>query len=294
MDAFRCLLFRLLRKSNVRRLLLRFLYDVLCSMTNELERISAGDVDYGRHGLGYAQMRRTDPRIAAWVHRALGNARTILNVGAGAGSYEPQDRYVLAIEPSEAMRAQRPKHLVPTIHGIAEQLPLDDQSVDASMALMTVHQWRDLDNGLRELRRVTRGPIVVLTFDGDALDRYWLADYAPELISIERRRYPAIETIAKGLGGVTDVQVIPVPIDCVDGFTEAHYARPESFLDSAIRRSQSAWSFVPETDQLRIVQTLSDDLKSGTWDRKYVEWRTKPYFEGSLRLIVRNVPGRSG
>ena len=227
------------------------------------------------------------------MHQALGDARTILNVGAGAGSYEPPDRYVLAIEPSETMRAQRPSHLAPAIHGIAEQLPLDDQSVDASMALVTVHQWRDLDRGLRELRRVTRGPIVVLTFDGDALDRYWLAHYAPELISVERRRYPSMEGISQGLGGSTEVQVIPIPIDCIDGFTEAFYARPEAFLDAAVRRSQSAWTFVREEDQSRIVSTLGDDLKSGTWDRKYGEWRVRPSFEGSLRLIVSHAAGRS-
>jgi len=262
------------------------------SVTNKSEQIPAGDVDYDRQGEGYARLRRTDPRIAARVHQMLGGARTVLNVGAGAGSYEPLDRYVLAVEPSETMRTQRPKHLVPAIHGIAEQLPLDDQSVDASMAIVTVHQWRDLAQGLRELRRVTRGPIVVLTFDGDALDRYWLADFAPELISVERRRYPAIQTISKGLGGVTLVQVIPIPIDCVDGFTEAYYARPEAFLDSSVRRSQSAWSFVAEKDQSRIVQSLRDDLTSGAWDRKYGDWRTKPHFEGSLRLIVSNATDR--
>jgi SAM-dependent methyltransferase len=262
-------------------------------MTDAANRKVAGDVDYARHGPDYARIRQTDARIAGQVHQALGDARTILNVGAGAGSYEPLDRYVLAIEPSETMRAQRPKHLAPAIHGIAEQLPLDDQSVDASMALVTVHQWRNLDKGLRELRRVTRGPIVVLTFDGDALDRYWLAEYAPELISVERRRYPGLKTIADGLGGPTEVQVIPIPIDCVDGFTEAYYARPEAFLDFAVRRSQSGWSFVLEDDQSRFVKALGDDLTSGAWDRKFGEWRTKPYFEGSLRLIVSQAIGRN-
>jgi len=189
----------------------------------------AGDVDYGTVGEGYARKRRTDPRIASCVHRALGDASAVLNVGAGTGSYEPDDRYVIAIEPSETMRAQRPAHLVPAIRGIAEQLPLDDQSVDASMAVVTVHQWQNLDKGLRELTRVTRGPIVVLTFDGDALDLYWLADYAPELISVERRLYPAIATIVAGLGGNADVEIVPVPIDCVDGFTEAYYAPPKRF-----------------------------------------------------------------
>jgi SAM-dependent methyltransferase len=263
-------------------------------MSESRTRIPAGDVDYATHGKGYAAKRRTDPRIASWVHHALGNARTVLNVGAGAGSYEPEDRHVIAIEPSEAMRVQRPKHLVPAIHGVAEQLPMDDDSVDASMALVTVHQWRALEKGLAELRRVTRGAIVVLTFDGDALDLFWLADYAPELISVERRRYPAIERIVKGLGGSAQVHVIPIPIDCVDGFTEAYYARPEAFLDPAVRRSQSAWSFVSDEDQSRIVQSLDNDLKSGAWDRKYGDWRTRQHFEGSLRLIVRNAVDHDG
>ena len=256
-------------------------------MTDSPERTVAGDVDYARRGQGYAHVRRADPRIAAWIHRALGDARTVLNVGAGAGSYEPEDRYVLAIEPSGTMRAQRPKNLAPAVHGIAELLPLDDQSVDASMALATVHQWRDLGKGLRELRRVTRGPIVVLTFEGDVLDRYWLADYAPELISVERRRYPSLERIAGGLGGSTEVQVIPIPIDCTDGFTEAYYARPEAFLDARVRRSQSAWSFVPEEVESRFVKTLGDDLASGAWTRKYGQWQAMPQFEGSLRLMIR-------
>jgi SAM-dependent methyltransferase len=262
-------------------------------MMNSSKQNPAGDVDYGRHGQGYSHLRRTDPRIAARVHQALGDARTVLNVGAGTGSYEPEDRYVLAIEPSETMRAQRPKHLAPAVHGIAEQLPLDDQSVDASMALVTVHQWRDLDQGLQELRRVTRGPIIVLTFDGDAFDHYWLVKYAPEMIAHERRRFPRIETICKSLGGSTDVQNIPIPIDCVDGFNEAYYARPESFLDPAVRRSQSAWSFVQEGEESRFVKALGDDLKSGTWDRLYGEWRKRPHFEGSLRLIVSHAAGRS-
>jgi SAM-dependent methyltransferase len=246
----------------------------------------AGDFDYDTQGRGYAQQRRTDPRIAAFVHRALGPARTVLNVGAGAGSYEPEDRYVLAVEPSAAMRAQRPANRAPAIHGIAENLPLDDQSVDASMAMVTVHQWRDLQKGLAELRRVTRGPIVVLTFDGDALDRYWLVDYVPELMGVERRRYPAIDLIAKGIGGKTEVQAIPIPIDCVDGFTEAFYARPERFLDAAVRRSQSAWGSVDGKVQERFVKKLGDDLRTGAWDERYGQWRQQPFFDGSLRLIV--------
>jgi SAM-dependent methyltransferase len=247
----------------------------------------AGDVDYSAHGIGYAQQRRTDPRIAAVVHEALGLARVVLNVGAGAGSYEPLDRHVIAIEPAADMRAQRPAHLTPAIAAVAEKLPLDDQSVDASMAMITVHQWRDLQRGLSEMRRVTRGPIVILTFDADELHRFWLAEYAPELVAVERRRFPPLQAIAEDLGGTVEIRTIRIPIDCVDGFSEAFYARPEKFLDPAVRRSQSAWSFVSENEQQRIVERLASDLRSGAWDEKFGEWRKRPYFEGSLRLIVR-------
>jgi SAM-dependent methyltransferase len=257
------------------------------------KKSNAGDFNYDAHGDGYSKQRRTDPRIAALIHQALGSARTVLNIGAGAGSYEPLDRYVVAIEPSAAMRSQRPKHLVPAIHGVAEKLPLDDQSVDASMALVTVHQWPDLQKGLSELRRVTRDRIIVLTFDGDALDRYWLADYVPELIAVERGRYPAIGVICDHLGGQTEVQTVPIPIDCVDGFTEAFYARPEKFLDAAVRRSQSAWGFVKDEVQERFVKTLGGDLQSGAWEKRYGQWRQKPCFEGSLRLIISHLVGRT-
>ena len=246
----------------------------------------AGDVDYTAHGQGYGRRRRTDPRLAAWVHARLGGARSVINVGAGTGSYEPTDRHVLAVEPSAAMRAQRPAHLTPAIDAVAEKLPVDDQSFDAAMALVTVHQWPDAAKGLRELRRVTRGPVIVLTFDGDAMDRYWMSDYASEMIAVERRRFPPIADIASALGGECEVHPLRIPIDCVDGFSEAFYARPEAFLDPAVRRSQSAWSFVAEDVQARIVEHLGAELASGEWDRKHGHWRTRPFFEGSLRGIV--------
>ncbi len=250
---------------------------------------AAGDFDYDANGQEYARLRRTDPRIAAFVHAALGVAGTVLNVGAGAGSYEPDDRYVLAVEPSATMRAQRPQGLTPAIKGIAEDLPVDDKSVDASMALVTIHQWSDPLRGLDELRRVTRGPIVVLTFDGDALEHFWLADYAPELIAADRRRYPSIDTIRNSLGRRgrrMEVQIVPIPIDCVDGFTEAYYARPERLLDVTVRRAQSAWSFVGPDVQERFVNRLSEDLRTGVWDRRYGALREQSSYDGSLRLIV--------
>ncbi len=220
------------------------------------------------------------------IHAALGDARTVLNVGAGAGSYEPTDRHVLAVEPSAAMRAQRAAHLSPAINAVAEQLPFDDRSIDAGMATLTVHQWKDGARGLRELRRVVRGPIVIMTFDGSALDRFWLCDYVPEFIDAEKGRYSSIDAIRAALGGVSEVRPVPIPIDCTDGFTEAYYARPEKFLDPVVRRGQSAWAFVPTGIEERLVRELGDDLRSGAWDAKYGAWRAMPSFEGALRLIV--------
>ncbi len=257
-------------------------------MTSREKGTPAGDFDYEAHGTGYARLRQPDPHIAAQVHQALGPARTVLNVGAGAGSYEPSDRYVLAIEPSAVMRAQRPPHLAPAIDGRAEDLPLDDESVDASMALVTVHQWADLEKGLSELCRVTRGPIVILTFDRDTLFQYWMADYVPELISVEHRRYPPIQTLVAGLRGNVEVRAVSIPIDCTDGFKEAYYARPERLLEPEVRKAQSAWGFVDEAVQERFVKALAEDLRIGEWDRRYGAWRQKPYYEGSLRLIVSN------
>jgi len=246
----------------------------------------AGDFDYEAHGEGYATRRQSDPHIAKLVHDALGSARTVLNVGAGTGSYEPDDRYVLAVEPSPSMRRQRPPGRVPAIDGVAEALPFDTGSIDAAMATVTVHQWSDPERGLTELRRVARGPVVVLTFDGDALDRFWLAQYAPEMIAAERLRYPAISTITGVLGGDVGVHTVPIPIDCVDGFTEAYYARPERFLDPAVRRAQSAWGFVDAGVEDRAMAKLSADLESGRWDRQFGALRTQRHFFGSLRLIV--------
>jgi len=245
----------------------------------------AGDFDYETFGGGYAAQRRGDPRIAAVVHDALGSARSVLNVGAGAGSYEPEDRYVVAVEPSPAMRAQRPPAR-PAIAAAAESLPFDDGAFDAVMATFTVHQWSDLGRGLSEMRRVSAGPVVILTFDGDALDRFWLADYIPELVAAERKRYPSIAQLAGALGEDSVVREVPVPIDCIDGFTEAYFARPERFLDDAVRQAQSAWAFVDPAVQARAVNHLADDLASGAWDARYGPWRAQQTFDGSLRLVV--------
>lgn len=246
----------------------------------------AGDFDYEVHGAGYAAVRRPDPRVAARVHAALGAARTVVNVGAGAGSYEPQDRPVVAVEPSVAMRAQRPRGLLPAVDATAERLPFDDGAFDAAMAMVTIHQWSDLDRGLGEMRRVARGPVVILTFDGDALDRLWLAEYAPELVVAEARRMPAIDRVLAALGGTATVAEVPIPLDCTDGFTEAFYGRPERFLDPAVRRAQSAWGFVAPGVEDRAVADLRRDLERGVWDARFGTLRTQPWFVGAVRLVV--------
>lgn len=247
----------------------------------------AGDFDYDAQGQGYAGVRRTDPRIAAQIHAALGDARTVLNVGAGAGSYEPDDREVIAIEPSAAMRAQRPASRAPALDGVAQALPLADQSVDAAMATYTVHQWPNIEAGLAELKRVTRGPIVIMTSDGQALDEFWLRDYAPELIAAERGRYPPIETLTAALGADTRVEMVAIPLDCADGFTEAFYGRPERLLDPSVRKAQSAWGFIAAIVEARFEKALAADLASGAWDARHGALRTLPFYEGSLRLVIR-------
>jgi SAM-dependent methyltransferase len=247
---------------------------------------SAGDADYATIGAAYASYRRPDPRIAAAVTAALGEARTVLNVGAGTGSYEPTDRLVTAVEPSAAMRSQRPAHLPAAVDATAEALPFADASFDAAMTTFTVHQWQDLTAGLREVRRVTRGPVVVLTCDPELLDRFWLADYAPEVIATEARRYPSLSALAGGLGGRTLSRIVPVPLDCTDGFNEAYYGRPEGLLDPQARLSCSAWSFVGPDVHQRFTGELTRDLQAGTWDQRYGALREQQTFEGSLVLVV--------
>jgi SAM-dependent methyltransferase len=263
-------------------------------MTSRHEDGSAGDADYGAIGSGYAQYRRPEPRIAAMIEQALGSARRVLNVGAGAGSYEPLGRDVTAVEPSASMRAQRPPHLPVAIDAVAERLPFGDQSFDASMATFTVHQWPDLHAGLAEMRRVTRDSIVILTCDPDQLDRFWLHDYAPEAIAVEASRYPPLKTIVAALDRPTLIIPVPIPFDCSDGFGEAYYGRPECLLDPGARLACSAWSFVEPAVTSRFVAELGRDLASGQWDAKYGQLRRQARFEGSLRLIVSGMAsGRS-
>jgi len=247
---------------------------------------AAGDVDYGLVGGTYSRFRRPDPRIAAQIDEALGSARTVLNIGAGAGSYEPADREVTAVEPSAAMRAQRPAGLPAAVDATAEDLPFGDRSFDAAMSVFSVHQWSDLRRGLAELRRVTTGPVVIATGDPDLLDRFWLTEYAPEVIAVEARRYPPVAAIRDALGGRTSVRAVPIPLDCTDLFNEAYYGRPEGLLDPAARLACSAWSFTGQDVHDRFAARLAGDLASGAWDKRYGQLRRQPSFDGSLVLVI--------
>ncbi len=247
---------------------------------------SAGDVDYAPVGVRYSRFRQPDPQIAAFIHAALGDAASVLNVGAGAGSYEPEDREVTAVEPSASMRAQRPASLPPAIDAVAENLPFADGAFDAAMTTFSVHQWSDTDAGLREMRRVARGPVLVLTCDPDEVETFWLADYCPEVLATEARRYPRIERIAALIGAHVTVSTVPVPLLCRDGFNDAYYGRPEMLLDPEARLACSGWSFVAAEQVARFETRLRDDLVSGAWDARHGHLRKQPVFEGALKLVV--------
>jgi hypothetical protein len=251
---------------------------------------SAGDADYASIGAVYTNYRIADPRIAAFVHAALGDARTVLNIGAGTGSYEPADRDVTAVEPSATMRARRPAHLPAAIDACAERLPFPDRSFDAAMGTFTVHQWTDLAAGLAEVRRVTRGPVAFLTCDPVLLRTCWLYEYSPEVIEAEASRYPPVAVLADGLGGGTTVTRVPIPLDCSDGFNDAYYGRPEMLLDPAARLACSAWSFVEPQAVGRFEAHLARDLADGTWDARHGRLRRQEWLEGSLVLVV-STPG---
>ena len=246
-------------------------------------------VDYERHGRTYASHRRPDPRIAARIQAALGDARTVLNVGAGAGSYEPSDRWVLAVEPSATMRAQRPAGAAPAIAARAEALPFDDGAVDAAMACVTIHHWEPPETGLAELRRVARGPVVVFTFELDYLPG-WQLELLHEGVAQERPRFPAIDDVAAALGGRTRVERIPTPGDCTDGFFEAFWRRPEALLDPAVRSAQSVWALLEPGVEQRIVDRLAGALDSGAWDAEHGHLRAQESLQGALRLVISENP----
>src|SRR5258708_4045577 len=217
---------------------------------------------YDAIGATYTVTRRTEPRIAEQIWAALGDAQTVLNVGAGTGSYEPPDRDVTAVEPSAVMRAQRPAGAAPCVDATAERLPFEDQSFDAAMAFATIDHWQDPIAGLREMRRAARR-LVVFTCDASDPDRFWLnRDYLPEYADLWAGR-PALTELARAIEARTEP--VPIPWDCADGFYEAYWRRPEAYLDEHVRRGVSIWARVGPDAEQRAVHSLRDDLASGRW-----------------------------
>ncbi|HET9137856.1 class I SAM-dependent methyltransferase [Actinophytocola sp.] len=239
---------------------------------------------YDSIGATYTVTRRTEPRIAGQVWAALGDARTVLNVGAGTGSYEPADRDVVAVEPSGVMRAQRPAGAAPCVAATAERLPFADQSFDAAMAFSTVHHWPDPVAGLREMQRVARRVVVFTcdTSDRSWRHRFWLTrDYLPEVAA---SRVGLATELARAIGA--RMEPVLIPWDCADGFFEAHWRRPEAYLDERVRRGVSVWTGVGADAEQRAVRSIRDDLASGRWAERNRDLLDLEAAELGLRLLV--------
>ncbi|MFF0307866.1 MerR family transcriptional regulator [Streptosporangium sp. NPDC004379] len=241
---------------------------------------------YDAIGGAYPVTRRTEPRIATRIWDALGDARTVLNVGAGTGSYEPVDRDVTAVEPSAVMRGQRPAGAAPCVAAFAESLPFEDRSFDAAMAVSTVHHWGDPMAGLREMRRVARR-VVVLTFDTDEpgwQDRFWLTrDHLPEFAAV-LAGFPSLAGMAGAIGA--RAEPVPVPWDCADGLFEAYWRRPAAYLEDHVRRAMSVWTKVGPEAERRAVRSLRDDLDSGRWAERNRDLADLDAADLGLRLLI--------
>lgn len=251
------------------------------------------DVTYDRIGGGYGMHRRGDPRIAARIDDALGDARSVLNVGAGTGSYELADREVTAVEPSAEMIAQRPAGAAPVVQAGAESLPFDDDSFDATMAVLTAHHWTDLRGGLNEMVRVARQRVVIVAFDSEALEDLWIAaDYFPEMLKLKRRSGASSHDLMTMLSAATSTS-LPVPRDCADHFFAALWARPELLFDEEIVRPMWVWQSISEESRQAGRERLAADLKSGAWERRYGHLRRMDELDVGLRLVVSKLDRRT-
>jgi SAM-dependent methyltransferase len=250
---------------------------------------------YDRIGRGYSRHRRADPRIAAQIGGALGDARSVLNVGAGAGSYEPGDRELTAVEPSATMIAQRPAGAAPVLQASAEALPFEDRSFDAVMAIISDHHWADRAAGLREMARVARQRVVLMNSDPSLADRFWLTrDYLPGVFQLILRPYRAHghwERQLRELLGELDVRPVPVPHDCRDGFYQAYWRRPEAYLDPGVRESISVFHRLPAAEVGAATERLRRDLGDGAWEAANADLLEMAQLDVGMRLVVAQVGG---
>ena len=246
------------------------------------------NIRYDQIGGGYSLTRREDPHISAAIRRALGDARSVVNVGAGAGSYEPDDRYVVAVEPSDVMAAQRPPTIAPALRASAADLPLRDNSTDAAMAVLTIHHWDDeLERGIQELRRVARDTVVILTYDPPVSGEMWLmADYLPELAQLDLRSFPTPRQLVGWLGGRTRVEVVPIRRDTPDWMLGSFWAHPERVLDERARSATSGFARMDASVVGASSENVRRDLESGVWDERHGHLRKLEAFDAGLRLVV--------
>lgn len=239
---------------------------------------------YETIGHGYLGRRQPDPRIAQQILRALGDAETVCNIGAGAGSYEPRDRSVTAVEPSQVMIDQRTSD-APVVRCTAENLPFSDNQFDAAMAILTLHHWQDPDKGLAEMKRISKRQII-FTFDTRVQDSHWLvADYLPEIIEFESGRALPIESIAKTLGS-SRIETVPIPWNCTDGFQAAYWRRPEQYLRADVQASISTLALLPKELVTKAMNKLSDDINSGIWAKRYANLVNNEEMDFGYRLII--------
>jgi SAM-dependent methyltransferase len=237
---------------------------------------------YDTIGIGYADLRQPDPSIEQAIHTALGDAETVVNVGAGSGSYEPSEKSVLAVELSPTMIRQRPLDSAPVVQASAMALPFESNTFDASLSILTVHHWPDKAQGISELRRVARCRAVILTWD-PSFPGFWLTEYIPEVLEIDRPIFPMLHEYERLLGSI-DVVEIPIPHNCTDGFMCAYWRRPEAYLDSNVRAAISTFSKLGDVSAA--LGRLERDLESGEWHRRYGDILSHPELDLGYRLIV--------
>lgn len=237
---------------------------------------------YDTIGVGYTTARRTDPRWMQAILAALGDARTVLDVGAGSGNYEPADRTVYAVEPSREMVAQRGPDAPPVVRAVAEALPVRDDAVDAALAVLTVHHWPDWRRGIAELRRVAPRR-VVLAYDTRLHAEFWFVrEYVPEIAELERSR-PSAPDIAAELGA-DRVLPLPLPWDFTDGVFPAYWRRPEAYL--TVRDTCSALAQAPRDAVERGLAELRADLADGTWHERHADLTGLDEYDAGFRLLV--------